>query len=97
MNDSTKPASSESAVQPPRSALASFRYPLFTGIWVATIVANVGTWMYSAAAGWLMTDPDPNPLMVSLVQSVSNLPLLLFALPAGALADLVDIRWLVRS
>lgn len=97
MNDSTESSPDESAVPSGhRSALAPFRYRLFTGIWIATVVANVGTWMYSAAAGWLMTDLDPNPLMVSLVQSVSNLPLLLFALPAGALADLVDIRWLVR-
>ena len=96
MNDRAEPASKESAVAPQHgSALAPFRYPLFTMIWIATIVANVGTWMYSAAAGWLMTDLDPNPLMVSLVQSVSNLPLLLFALPAGALADLVDLRWLI--
>lgn len=97
MNDREQPASNESAVPPQRgSALAPFRYRLFTTIWIATIVANIGTWMYSAAAGWLMTDLNPNPLMVSLVQSVSNLPLLLFALPAGALADLVDLRWLVR-
>ena len=81
---------------PRASALAPFRYRLFTTIWIASVVANIGTWMYGAAAGWLMTDLNPNPLMVSLVQSVSNLPLLLFALPAGALADLVDLRWLVR-
>lgn len=97
MNDRAEPASNESAVLPKRgAALAPFRYRLFTMIWIATIVANIGTWMYSAAAGWLMTDLNPNPLMVSLVQSVSNLPLLLFALPAGALADLVDLRWLIR-
>ncbi|HEX5281137.1 MAG TPA: MFS transporter [Micropepsaceae bacterium] len=97
MNDRAEPASKESAVAPQRAAaLAPFRCPLFTMIWIATIVANIGTWMYSAAAGWLMTDLNPNPLMVSLVQSVSNLPLLLFALPAGALADLIDLRWLIR-
>jgi MFS family permease len=78
------------------SPLAPFRYRLFTTIWIATVVANVGTWMYSAAAAWLMTSLDSSPLMVSLVQSASNLPLLMFAVPAGALADMVDLRWLVR-
>jgi MFS family permease len=61
-------------------------------IWTATLVANIGGWMYSAASGWLMTDLDPNPLIVSLVQAATTLPLFLFALPAGALADIFDKR-----
>jgi MFS family permease len=64
-------------------------------IWAATVAANIGTWMYSAAAGWLMTELSVNPLMVSLVQVATSLPLLLFALPAGALADIVDKRRLL--
>lgn len=48
--------------------------------------------MYSAAAAWLMTTLDPDPLMVSLVQVATSLPLFLFAVPAGALADIIDKR-----
>src|SRR6195256_2831138 len=48
--------------------------------------------MYSAASGWLMTDLDPDPFIVSLVQAATTLPIFLFALPAGALADIVDRR-----
>jgi len=48
--------------------------------------------MYSSAAAWLMTTLDSDPLMVSLVQVASSLPMFLFALPAGALADTVDKR-----
>jgi MFS family permease len=48
--------------------------------------------MYSAAAAWLMTSLSTNPLMVSLVQVATSLPMFLFALPAGALADIVDKR-----
>ena len=55
-------------------------------------MANVGTWMYSAAAAWLMTNLTTHPLMVSLVQVATSLPMFLFALPAGALADIVDKR-----
>ncbi len=51
--------------------------------------------MYSAAAGWLMTSLDPDPLTVSLVQVATSLPMFLFALPAGALADIVDKRRLL--
>jgi MFS family permease len=70
----------------------AFRHPAFTVIWIATVVSNVGTWMYNAASGWLMVSLDPNPLVVSLVQVATSLPMFLFALPAGALADIVDKR-----
>jgi MFS family permease len=70
----------------------AFRSTAFTVVWTATVVANVGTWMYNAASGWLMTSLDADPLAVSLVQVASSLPMFLFALPAGALADIVDKR-----
>ena len=68
------------------------RSRVFAVLWTATVISNIGTWMYSAAAGWQMTLLAPSPLMVSLVQAVSTLPIFLFALPAGALADIVDRR-----
>src|ERR1700755_2578827 len=70
----------------------AFRHKAFTVVWTATVVANIGTWMYNAASGWLMTSLDADPLTVSLVQVASSLPMFLFALPAGALADIVDKR-----
>src|SRR5689334_6549638 len=69
-----------------------FRHPVYRRLWIATVAANVGGWMYNAAAGWLMTSLDPAPLMVSLVQVATTLPMFLFALPAGALADIIDKR-----
>lgn len=74
------------------SSLGAFRYTTFTVIWLATVVSNIGTWMYNAASGWLMTSLDANPFTVSLIQVASSLPMFLFALPAGALADIVDKR-----
>src|SRR5580700_3213051 len=74
------------------SFAAPFRHPVFAVIWTATLVSNVGSWMYSAASGWLMTTLNPDPLIVALVQAASTLPLFLFALPAGALADIFDKR-----
>ena len=78
-----------------RSPWDPFRHPAFAVLWTATVVANIGTWMYNAAAGWLMTSLDPDPLTVSLVQVATSLPMFLFALPAGALADMVDKRRLL--
>lgn len=48
--------------------------------------------MYSVASGWLMTSLDPNAFIVSMVQVANALPMFLFAIPAGALADIVDQR-----
>ena len=86
------PAAPAAAAPPAWGAL---RYPTFRSLWVATLVSNVGGWMYSAASGWLMTTLNPSPLMVSLVQVATSLPLFLFALPAGALADMLDKRRLI--
>jgi predicted MFS family arabinose efflux permease len=74
------------------SFAAPFRHPAFAVIWTATLVSNVGWWMYSAASGWLMTSLNPDPLIVALVQAASSLPIFLFAIPAGALADIFDKR-----
>src|SRR5580692_11618085 len=74
------------------SAWAPFRHRTFAVIWVATVVSNIGGWMYSVASGWLMTSLDADPLFVSLVQVANNLPMFLFAIPAGALVDIVDRR-----
>jgi predicted MFS family arabinose efflux permease len=51
--------------------------------------------MQNAAAGWLMTGLNPDPLIVALVQVATSLPMFLFVLPAGALADIIDRRHLL--
>ena len=76
----------------PSSAWSPFRYRPFAVIWTATVASNIGGWMYAAAAAWLMTNLDANPLMVAMVQVASTLPMFMFALPAGAIADIVDKR-----
>jgi MFS family permease len=90
MNTST--TQSAPSGQPPPSPWSPFRYAPFSVVWTATVIANIGTWMYNAASGWLMTSLNPEPLIVSLVQVATTLPIFLFAVPAGALADIVDKR-----
>ncbi len=77
------------------SALAPFRHRTFLVMWVAALVSNIGTWMHSVGAGWLMTSLSPSPLFVALVQTATTLPVFLFALPAGAFADIFDRRRLL--
>jgi len=45
-------------------AWAPFRNRTFAVIWTATVVSNIGGWMYTVASGWLMTSLDPNPFIV---------------------------------
>jgi MFS family permease len=59
---------------------------------MASVISYVGTWMQNVGAGWMMTQLTMSPLMVSLVQAATTLPVFLVILPAGALADMVDRR-----
>ncbi len=85
------------APEAPSSALSPFRHRAFAVIWVATLVSNIGVWMQSAAAGWLMTSLAPDARYVALVQVASALPMFLLGLPAGAFADIFDRRRLLLT
>jgi MFS family permease len=87
--------SGNTAADVPSSAWGPFRSTAFTVLWTATVVSNIGTWMYNAASGWLMTSLDPAPLTVSLVQVANTLPMFLLVFPAGVLADVIDRRRLL--
>ena len=77
------------------SAWSPLYQPLFRALWIAAVASNIGTWMQNVGAAWLMTSLAPSPTMVALVQAATSLPVFLVALPAGAIADLVDRRRLL--
>ena len=80
------------------SPWAPLRHRVFRMLWIASVVSNIGSWMHEVGAGWLMTSLAPSPLMVALVQAATTAPVFLLALPAGALADIVDRRrYLITS
>ena len=83
------------ATQPAPSRWGAFGSVAFTVIWTASVLSNVGTAMFDTASGWLITSLDANPMIVSLVQVTVSLPLFLFTLPSGALADVIDSRRLL--
>jgi predicted MFS family arabinose efflux permease len=68
------------------------QHPLFRALWIAQTGSIVGSWMYDVGEAWLMVSLTPNPLLVSLLETANSLPMLLAALPAGALADILDRR-----
>src|SRR2546423_12942868 len=75
-------------------AWAPLKTELFRSIWIATSIAQIGTWVREAAGPTLMehlTHTWPNrPEMVARVVLFSNLPICLFSVFAGALADVLD-------
>jgi MFS family permease len=74
------------------SAWAPFRHRLFAAMWGAQFVSNTGGWMQTVAAQWLMLSLTTSAAYVALVQTAASLPVLLFAVLAGAVGDLVDRR-----
>ena len=78
----------------PASAWAPLRdSPVFRALWIAQFASNIGTWMQTVGAQWLLI--DYSPILVALVQTAASLPILLLSLPAGAWADMMDRRRLL--
>ena len=71
----------------PLLEIAAFRF-----VWLALLAENICSWLMDVANAWVMTLLTPSPLMVALVQTAATLPVLLLALPAGALADIFKRR-----
>ncbi len=61
-------------------------------MWGAQFVSNVGSWMQTVAAQWLMPTLTSSATYVALVQTAAGLPVVLFAVLAGTIGDLVDRR-----
>lgn len=101
--DADAPGPGTGGIEPAPSAVgagspwAPLARPAFRSLWLASVASYVGTWVQGVAAVWLMTSLAPSPAMTALVQTASSLPLVLLALPAGALADVVDRRRLLLA
>src|SRR4029077_10850831 len=68
------------------------RSSIFRNLLIADVVSDVGTFMQSVGAAWLMVSLSAGPMYVALIQTASALPFFLLALPAGAFGDMVDHR-----
>jgi len=68
---------------------------LFRGLLISGLVSDIGAFMQSVGAAWLMTSLTSNPFYIALIQTASALPFFLLALPAGSIADIFDRRKLL--
>ncbi|MFV8171793.1 MFS transporter [Mycolicibacterium peregrinum] len=79
------------------STWAPLASPVYRALWIAQFVSNLGTWMQTVGAQWMLVGDPRAPVLVPLVQTATTLPVMLLALPSGVLADLVDRRRLLLA
>ena len=81
--------------RPSASLWRPLRSPTFRNLLIADVVSDIGTFMQSVGAAWLMVSLNGGPMYVALTQTASALPFFVLALPAGAIGDIVDRRKLI--
>lgn len=79
----------------PTNLWAPLRVRNFRNLLIANVVSDVGTFMQTVGAAWLMVSLNAGPMYVALTQTASALPFFVIALPAGAIGDIVDRRKLI--
>ncbi|MDQ1714089.1 MAG: hypothetical protein QOC60_34 [Frankiaceae bacterium] len=93
---STSAASAEVGTNGPVTSIwAPLAIGAYRALWIAGLVSNIGTWMQTVGAQWLLIGRPNSAALVALVQTASTLPVLLLALPAGVLADVFERRRLL--
>jgi len=71
------------------------RIPIFRNLLIADLVSDIGSFMQTVGAAWLMTSLTTSTTYVALIQTASALPFFLLALPAGSIGDIFDRRKLI--
>lgn len=84
------------AMPPPRAPSSPLRRREFRLYFAGNLISNVGSWLNNVALGVYMLDLTGSSLWVGVVGAGLSLPVLLFALPAGVLADRSDRLSLLR-
>ncbi|HXN65108.1 MAG TPA: MFS transporter [Candidatus Acidoferrales bacterium] len=79
----------------PPSPWRPLHFKTFRNLLAADLISDVGTFMQTVGAAWLMTSLTSRPLYIALIQTASALPFFILALPAGSIGDIVDRRKLI--
>ncbi len=73
----------------------AFQYPEFRVLWGGACVSSIGTWMQQAAQSWLVLEISGSARMLGLDAFLGQIPIFLFSLVGGVIADRYDRRWLL--
>ncbi len=85
----------EIAKHAPAHDWAPLRLRVFRMLWLGVLASNIGLWMQTVGAQWLMVSLPHAAILVSLVQTADMLPDILFGAVGGVLADIFDRRRLL--
>src|SRR6266849_5613231 len=99
MTPPTNPPSVESLARGgsrPRKLALAFSAPGFPALWGATLCSQVGMGMQQVLLGWVVLAMTDSSSMVGVVFAVRSAPNLLIGFAAGAIADRLDRRLLMR-
>src|SRR6478752_4238719 len=70
---------------PSTSTWAPLRSPVYRALWIAQLVSNLGTWMQTVGAQWMLVGDPRAAVLVPLVQTATTLPVMLLSLTAAGL------------
>ncbi len=87
-------AAETTVIEIPRLARA-LRHRDFRLFWTGNFLSNIGTWMQNIAQGWLVLQITNSAFWLGVVGFAASIPILLFALIGGVIADHVNKRKLL--
>lgn len=73
----------------------AFQYPEFRLLWIGACTSSIGTWMQEIAQNWLVLQLTNSARMLGLDDFLGNIPIFLFSLIGGVIADRMDRRKLL--
>jgi MFS family permease len=75
-----------------RKIFKAFQYRDFRLMWIGACTSSIGTWMQIVAQGWLIYRLSHSSRLLGLDQFLGGLPIFLFTLIGGVVADRVERR-----
>jgi predicted MFS family arabinose efflux permease len=75
-----------------RRVFKAFQYRDFRLMWVGACASSIGTWMQIVAQGWLIYRLSHSAFLLALDQFLAGIPIFLFSLIGGVVADRVERR-----
>lgn len=103
MSAPAQPTSASETTQPPESAsflartFRAFSYRDFRLMWAGAFTSTTGTWMQTVAQSWLVLTMTASAFYLGLMAFLGDLPILLFSLIGGVVADRIDRRKLLLA
>jgi predicted MFS family arabinose efflux permease len=78
-----------------RKIFKAFHYRDFRILWMGACTSSIGSWMQQLAQAWLVLEISKSPFMLGLDAFLGDIPIFLFSLVGGVIADRIDRRYVL--